>query len=89
MNKQDFKEALQARKEDILKAMDEYMKEVLLPEASKADSLGNASVNVYEDSLPDDITLQQAESYLKGNGFDVMFVNNIDFSDSYLIVGWE
>lgn len=87
MNKQDFKEALQARKEDILKAMDEYMKEVLLPEASKADSLGNASVNVYEDSLPDDITLHQAESYLKGNAFDVTFVNG-DFSDSYLIVEW-
>lgn len=89
MNSQQFKEALQARKEAITEAMDEYVQEVLLYEASKADSLGNVSVNVYEDSLPDDITLQQAEGYLKGNGFDVTFVNNIDFSDSYLIVGWE
>lgn len=88
MNKQDFKEALQARKETISEAMDEYMKEVLLPEASKADSLGNASVNVYEDSLPDDITLQQAESYLKGNGFDVTFVNGT-FIEDHLTVGWE
>ena len=88
MNNQQFKEALLARKEAISEAMDEYVQEVLLHEASKADSLGNISVNVYEDSLPDDITLQQAEVYLTSNGFDVLLISD-GIKDDYIIVGWE
>lgn len=88
MNNQQFKEALLVRKEAISEAMDEYVQEVLLYEASKADSLGNASVNVYEDSLPDDITLQQAVNYLTSNGFDVLLISD-GIKDDYIIVEWE
>ena len=93
MDKNTFKQAILERNEQFQEDIESWMEDYLVEEASKQDLLGNNTIELTEDNIPQDdsVTLEMVSKFLVSRGFDV---TEVDASASRylgktLIVGWE
>ena len=92
MDKNNFKWAIQERKKLLQEDIESWMEDYLVEEASKQDLLGNNTLELTEDNIPQDdsVTLEMVSKFLVSRGFSVTEVSTSAISslDKTLIVGW-
>ena len=93
MDKNTFKQAILERNEQFQEDIESWMEDYLVEEASKQDLLGNNSLQLTEDNIPQDdsVTLEMVKMFLVRGGFSVTELSGCTMSPSgnALIVSWE
>ena len=93
MDKNTFKQAIFERNEQFQEDIESWMEDYLVEEASKQDLLGNNTIELTEDNIPQDdsVTLEMVSKFLVSRGFSVTEVsgNAMTPLGKTLIVGWE
>lgn len=93
MDKNKFKQAILGRKQHVQEEIEDWEQTYLVDEATKQDLLGNNTLELTEDSIPQDdfITMEVVKQYLIKEGFSVteVYTSAISSLGKTLIVGWE
>ena len=93
MDKNTFKQAILERNEQFQEDIESWMEDYLVEEASKQDLLGNNTIELTEDNIPQDdsVTLEMVSKFLVSRGFSVTEVSGNAMAPlgKTLIVGWE
>ena len=93
MDKNTFKQAILERNEQFQEDIESWMEDYLVEEASKQDLLGNNTLELTEDNIPQDdsITIEMVSKFLVSKGFSVTEVSASAMTalGNTLIVGWE
>lgn len=93
MNKNTFKQAILERKQQFQEDIEAWMEDYLVEEASEQDLLGNNTLELTEDNIPQDdsVTLEMVSKFLVSRGFSVTEVSGNAMAPlgKTLIVGWE
>lgn len=90
MNKSEFLQRIESRKEQHLEIMDEWVENYLLDEASILSQDDNTSLQVYENSVPPEVSIQMLANYLENNNLTItrLFDNEMSASGKSFIVSW-